>query len=115
MGLGIIPKDKELGLILILQMWLKRKPTQVFEKPVAMYQVILLCMNDTYFFDEPYTKKKCHFCNCVGHLSFDCYARYFPKNLFGELRKNVLTNTAGINTTVTNFASPSAGAGPSSK
>ena len=93
----------------------KRKPTQVFEKRIHNVPSYSVVHDDTYFFDEPYTKKRCHFCNCVGHLSFDCFARYFPKKFAWRVKKTVLTNTVGINTRLPTFASPSAGASPSSK
>ena len=80
-----------------------------------MHQDILLCMMTHIFFYEPYTKKKCHFCNCVGHLSFDCYVCFFPKQFAWRVKKTVVTNTAGINKRLPTFASPSAGASPSSK
>ena len=92
----------------------KKKPTQVFEKRVANAPKHSVVHNDTYFFDEPYTKKKCHFCNCVGHLSFDCYARYFPKQFVWKVKKSNVTNISGINERLPTFASSSAGASSSS-
>ena len=92
----------------------KGKPKHVFEKRVVNEPRHSHLQDDTYFFDEPYTKKRCHFCNCVGHLIFDCYARYFPKQFVWKVKKNV-TNTQGINSWLPTSASSSAGAGSSSK
>ena len=92
----------------------KKKPTQVFEKRAVNVPKHSVVQNDTYFFDEPYTKKKCHFCNCVGHLSFDCYARYFPKQFVWKVKKPNVTNISGINERLPTLASSSAGAGTSS-
>ena len=92
----------------------KKKPTQVFVKPVANVPKHSVVKKDTYFFDEPYTKKKCHFCNCVGHLSFDCYARYFPTKFVWKVKKSNVINTSGINERLSTLASSSAGAGTSS-
>ena len=93
----------------------KGKPTQVFEKRITNVPSHSCLHDDTYFFDEPYTRKRCHFCNCVGHLSFDCYARFFPKQFVWRVKKNNVTNTPGINTRLPTSASSSAGAGVSSK
>ena len=92
----------------------KKKPNQIFEKRVVNAPKHSVVQNDMQFFDEPYTKKKCHFCNCVGHLSFDCYARYFPKQFVWRVKKTTVTNISGINKRLPTFASPSAGAGTSS-
>ena len=91
----------------------KKKPNQVFEKRVVNAPNHSVVHDDTYFFDEPYTKKKCHFCNCVGHLSFDCYARLFPKQFAWRVKKSVVTNNSGINKRLPTFAYPSAGASSS--
>ena len=93
---------------------LKKKPTQIFVKPVANVSKYSNLQDDTYFFDEPYTKKRCHFCNCVGHLSFDCYARYFPTKFVWKVKNSFVTNISGINTRSSTLASSSAGAGTSS-
>ena len=92
----------------------KKKPTQVFVKPVVNVPKPSVVQKDTYFFDEPYTKKKCHFCNCVGHLSFDCYARYFPTKFVWKVKKSNVTNISGINERLPTFASSSTGASSSS-
>ena len=86
----------------------------LFEKLTVNVPKRSVVHDDTYFFDEPYTKKKCHFCNSVGHLSFDCYARYFPKQFVWRIKKSNVTNISGINKRLPTFASPSAGAGTSS-
>ena len=80
----------------------KKKPNQVFEKRVVNAPKHSVVQNDMQFFDEPYTKKKCHFCNCVGHLSFDCYARFFPKQYEWRVKKTIVTNTFWNQQTVTN-------------
>ena len=113
MGLATIPKDKELSLTL-RKIVPKKKPTQVFERRTVNVPKHSVVQNDTYFFDEPYTKKKCHFCNCVGHLSFDCYACYFPKQFVWKVKKPNVTNISGINERLPTLAPSSAGAGTSS-
>ena len=67
------------------------------------------------FLNDCYTKKKCHYCNVIGHLSFDCYARYFPKQFVNGKSRNNVTNTSGIDSWLPISASTSSGVGSSSK
>ena len=41
---------------------------------------------DMCFSNYVYTKKTCHHCNVVGHLSFDCLARYYPKSFYWRVK-----------------------------
>ena len=68
---------------------------------------------DMCFYNEVYTKKTCHHCNVVGHLSFDCLARYYPKSYFWRVKAK--TNMHGINDGLPNVASSFVGAASSSK
>ena len=92
----------------------KGKLNRVYEKRVVNEPRHTHLHDAIFCFDKSYTKKRCHYCNCVGHLSFDYYARYFPKQFVWKVKKNV-TNTCGINSWLPISASSSAGAGSSSK
>ena len=31
------------------------------------------------YYNNVYTKSTCHYCNVKGHLSYECVARFYPK------------------------------------
>ena len=91
------------------------KPKETFQKHArkeTMYK------DDQYFYDmcfynNVYTKKTCHHCNVIGHLSFDCLARFYPKSY--RWRVKAKTNMHGTNDTLPKVASSFVGASSSSK
>ena len=92
-----------------------KKPNETFQKRVFREPKYY---HDHYaydmcFYNEVYTKKTCHHCNVVGHLSFDCLARYYPNTY--RWRVKAKTNMHGIDVGLPNVASSFVGAASSSK
>ena len=90
-------------------------PKRWFTKMFARNQ----CMNDDQyyydmcFYNSVYTKKTCHHCNVVGHLSFDCLARFYPKSY--RWRVKAKANMHGTIEKLPKVASSFVGAASSSK
>ena len=68
---------------------------------------------DMCFYNDVYTKKTCHHCNIVRHLSFVFLARYYPKCY--RWRVKAKTNMHGTNEKLPKVASSFVGAASSSK
>ena len=60
-----------------------------------------------------HAKSTCHHCNKLGHVSFDCFAKYNPKKFIWVVKQQ--TNNAGSNVWLPIGASCVAGASSSSK
>ena len=68
---------------------------------------------DMCFYNGVYTKKTCHHCNVVGHFSFDCLARFYPRSFQWRVKNK--TNMQGTNISLPNVASSFVGASSGSK
>ena len=61
-GLGYKPKPRKNN---------KRNIARFVANPTSYYNYGL---NDS----SKYANLKCHYCNCKGHVSYDCFARLYP-------------------------------------
>ena len=74
---------------------------------------LLSYCDDDFEYLKMHAKSTCHHCNKLGHVSFDCFARYNPKKFIWVVKQQ--TNNAGSNVWLPIGASCVAGASTSSK